>query len=80
MWSGEDKVWTRFRPDVTAADRAAASLLISYLRWAADKRIHPRHLEVYDLQRYKVIRRPRKVRAALDRRLHLPFVFVAGKN
>jgi hypothetical protein len=33
-----------------------------------------------DLQRYKLIKQEKKVKAALRDRLNVPFVFLVGKN
>jgi hypothetical protein len=80
MWGGEDKVWTHYRTDVMAADASAAETLMAFLRFMAVNRLYAHHLEVVDLQRYKVIRKLPKVRQALRERMHLPFVFAVGKN
>jgi hypothetical protein len=79
MW-GEDKVWNRYRTDVLAADADAAALMMAFLYTVAAHRLYGNSLEVIDLQRYKTIRRPSKVRQALKERMHLPFVFPVGRN
>lgn len=79
MW-GEDKVWTRYRTDVLAADAGAAAQLMALIHVITISRVYSHCIEVIDLQRYKTIRRPAKVRQALKERLHLPFVFAVGRN
>ena len=80
MWSGQDKVWMHYLNDIIAADVASAVFLSSYMRIALRGRSNAMYHEVADLQRYKMLRSPKKVRAALVNRVHLPFVFVLGKN
>jgi len=80
MWEESSKEWTRFRADVLAAAHPEARFLIGYLRTASRTAAHHRVLEVIDLQRYRVISRPAKLRAALRDRLHLPFVFAVARN
>lgn len=81
MWSsGQDKVWMHYLNDIIAADVASAVFLSSYMRMTVRGRAAAQYHEVADLQRYKLVRSPRKVRAAMANRIHLPFVFVLGKN
>ena len=80
MWSGHNKVWMHYLNDIIAADVASAVFLSSYMRLALRGRANEIYHEVVDLQRYKVFRTPKKVRAAMLNRQHLPFVFVLGKN
>lgn len=80
MWEDNDTGWTHFRQDVMAHNRASAALLVMFLKQVNKNQIHTTSLEVIDLQRYRIITRPRKVQAALCERLHLPFVFLVGKN
>ena len=80
MWQGQDKTWLHYVKDIIAADVYSAVFLASYLRQTSIKRSYIPALEVIDLQKYKVIKDVRKVRAALKERLNIPFVFVVGKN
>jgi hypothetical protein len=80
MWNGQDKVWSHYRKDIIAADAHAAAFLSAYLRNMAIHKTHVPLLEVADLQKYKVIKHPGKVKAALRDRTSIPFVFVIGKN
>jgi hypothetical protein len=80
MWSGQNKVWMHYLNDIIAADVASAVFLSSYMRIALRGRSNAIFHEVADLQRYKLIRTPKKVRAAMIGRVHLPFVFVLSKN
>jgi hypothetical protein len=80
MWEDNDTEWTHFRQDVMAHNRASAALLVQFLKHVNSRRLHTTALEVIDLQRYRFITKPKKVQAALRERLHLPFVFVVGRN
>ena len=80
MWSGQNKVWMHYLNDIIAADVASAVFLSSYLRVALRGRPNANYHEVADLQRYKLIRNPKKVRSAMMSRSHTPFVFILSKN
>jgi len=80
MWSGQNKVWLHYIKDIIAADVYSAVFLASFLRHSAIHKTYIPSLEVIDLQKYKVHRQPAKVRQALKERVHIPFVFVVGKN
>jgi len=81
MWHRQDKVWMHYLNDIIAADVASAVFLASHLRqliWTCQE---ARFLEVMDLQHYRVLRQPDRVRAAIKcQRLQQPFVFAVGKN
>ena len=80
MWEENDTEWTHFRQDLMARHRASARLLADFLQCVDKQHLQTTVLEVIDLQRYRIISRPEKVRVALYDRLHLPFVFVVGRN
>lgn len=80
MWSGKNKTWLQFRKDIIAADIAEGIFLADYLRYLAVTRSYVQALEVADLQRYKVLKEPGKVKNALTTRFDVPFVFLIGKN
>lgn len=80
MWEDNDTEWTHFRQDLMARHRASARLLAGFLRRVDKHRLHTGVLEVIDLQKYRIITSPKKVGTALRERLHLPFVFVVGRN
>lgn len=80
MWNGQDKVWSHYRKDIIAADISSASFLSAYLRNLAIHKNYLPQLEVLDLQRYKVVKQPNKIKVALKERTSIPFVFVIGKN
>jgi hypothetical protein len=79
MW-GQDKVWLHYRKDIMAADMNDASFLSAFLRNLTISRTYTQHLEVVDLQKYKVVKQAPKVHTALRERTSVPFVFVIGKN
>jgi hypothetical protein len=80
MWSRKNKVWFEFRKDIIAADKTEGLFLADYLRHVAASRSYIQALEVADLQRYKVLKQPGKVKSALGTRYDVPFIFIIGKN
>ena len=79
MWR-ENRVWHHYLNDIIAADANAADFLTSYLTYTRLSKEYIKALAVVDLQRYKIITHPPKVRMTMRERLHLPFVFVVSKN
>jgi hypothetical protein len=79
MWY-KNRVWIHYLKNIIAADMRSAVFLSTYLRRIGlgndNKRVH----EVYDLQKYKVIRDASKVRGSLREKLNTPFIFMACKN
>ena len=75
-----NNVWLHYVKNIIAADVPSAVFLASYLRHSGITKDYALAIEVIDLQRYKVITRADKVRAALRDRVKTPFVFVVGKN
>lgn len=81
MWHRKNKVWMHYLNDIIAADVSSAVFLAAYLRQLIWNCQEARYLEIVDLQQYRVLRQPTKVRAAIKRqRLQEPFVFAVGKN
>lgn len=80
MWSGQNKTWVQYTDNVMAADAIDASFLVKYLRQVTLQRSFLPVMEVIDLQRYKVIKRPVKIHNTLRERMHLPFIFIATRN
>ena len=80
MWQGQDKTWLHYVKDIIAADVYSAVFLASYIRQSAMRKSYIPALEIIDLQKYKVIKEVKKVKSALRERVHIPFVFVVGKN
>jgi hypothetical protein len=66
--------------NIIAADVPSAVFLASYLRYSGLTKDYACYLEIIDLQKYKIVKKPQKVRAALHDRIYIPFVFVVGKN
>ncbi len=79
MWQRNNE-WLHYVKNIIAADMHSAVFLASYLRYSGISKDYASSLEVIDLQKYKLIRQAGKVRIALRDRMHLPFVFVIGKN
>ena len=80
MWSRQNKVWVQYTNNVMAADAIDASFLIKYLHQVALQRSFLSAMEVIDLQRYKIIKRPALIHNALQDRMHLPFIFIVSGN
>lgn len=80
MWGGKNKVLYRFTDGVIAVDAYTGEFLNAYLRHALMQRLHTWQMEVIDLQRYKVIKKPKKVFQALREQANEPFVFIVCKN
>ncbi len=79
MWR-EENIWHNYVKNIIAADRKSAFFLATYLQLNNMNKNHVASLEVIDLQRYKVIKKKNKVRAALNDAVNTPFVFFVGKN
>lgn len=80
MWGGKQKIWIHYRKDIISADINTAIFLAGYLRHISMFKLHAANYEVADLQRYKLIKEPKKVNAALKDRAAIPFVFLCSKN
>lgn len=81
MWKGKNKVWMHYVNDIIASDVASAVFLSSFLRHQRLYKLYIPNFEIMDLQRYKVLRRPAKVRNALKSIAdEVPFIFLTGKN
>ena len=78
MW--RENEWMHYVKNIIAADVHSAVFLASYLRYTGISKDYASSLEVIDLQKYKLISDPDKVKKALQDRLNIPFVFVVGKN
>jgi len=79
MWRGNN-VWLHYVKNIIAADVPSAVFLASYLKYTGISKDYATALEVIDLQKYRVIKQTPKVKQALRDRIHIPFVFVVGKN
>ncbi len=79
MWN-RNKLWFRYVNNVLAADQEAAVLLTNYLQSINRGRRYVFAFDVIDLQKYKVISRPEKVRQSLANRGSTPFIFLICKN
>lgn len=79
MWN-RNRVWIQYLRNITAADRNSAVFLSSYLRRIGISKDYVRALEIYDLQKYKVIKDAGKIKNSLKERKNKPFVFVGCKN
>ena len=66
--------------DIIAADLASGVFLAHFLRQLRLTRNYVSSLEIMDLQRYKVITKPSKVKVSIRNADESSFVFVVGKN
>ena len=80
MWQGQNKVWLQYRNDILTTDIRSGIFLTDYLRHVSIHSLNANCLEIADLQRYRLIKNPLKVKIALRNRTYTPFVFVFGKN
>ncbi len=80
MLQGQDKVWMHYVKDIIASDIYSAVFLASYAKYIKTSKSFADAMEVVDLQKYKVLKQPLKVRQAIRERSDVPFVFVIGKN
>ncbi len=79
MWY-RNRVWKKYLDNVMAVDRSSAQLLATYSRRMSISKDYAAYLEVYDLQRYKVIKEAGKIKNSLREKRNMPFIFVACKN
>lgn len=79
MWQRQN-TWIHYVKNIIAADIASAIFLASFMRRSYMNKSYIASLEVADLQRYKLIKKKEKVRAALNDNASTPFVFFIGKN
>ncbi len=75
-----NKDWMHYVKNIIAADVPSAVFLASYLRYTGISRHDTASLEIIDLQKYKVISDPAKVRKSLNSHNMAPFIFIVGKN
>lgn len=81
MWGGQHKVWIHYRHDIIASDVNTAIFLSGFLRHVSLHKLYAKYIEIADLQRYKLIKDPKKVNIALRERINVtPFVFAISKN
>ncbi len=81
MWDNGDKVWEHHKEGILATDANTAKLLHEYLKFVRISRSYAQHMEIIDLQRYKVERNARKVKQALGDGQHKePFIFIQYLN
>lgn len=81
MWSNKkDKTWMHYIHDIIAADVASGVFLAHFLRQLRLSRNYVYSLEIVDLQRYKMISKPSKVKVSIRSANEDSFVFVVGKN
>ena len=66
--------------DIIAADVASGVFLSQFLRRLRVTRSFAGAMEIIDLQRYKVIKKPAKVLSAIQELKNESFVFLIGKN
>jgi hypothetical protein len=80
MWSRKNKVWMHYLHDIIAADVASGVFLAQFLRRLRMTRDYVHSMEIIDLQRYKVIKKPSRVKAAINDLKSESFVFLISKN
>ena len=79
MWYRK-RVWRHYEKNILATDKVTASFLQGYLKQLAHNRDYCALLDVFDLNKYQVIRNAGKVQVALREKRGKPFIFIAGRN
>ena len=79
MWEKQQS-WFRYFRHVDAVDFDSALQLALFLRKTTINRSHAQSLTVLDMNNYRVVDKPNKVRAALAEHRNTPFVFFVGRN
>lgn len=80
MWGGKNKTWQHFGKGISATDEYTGVFLSAFLRHSMMHRLHTKQMEVIDLNKFKVIKKPVKVYQAMRESLNQPFVFLVCKN
>ncbi|MCB0698629.1 MAG: hypothetical protein H6551_02035 [Chitinophagales bacterium] len=81
MWNRyKSTVWIHYSDDIIASDEPSANFLADYKRFVTLNRSYANAMEIMDLQRYKVITEPRKVRSFMREYNDASFVFLICKN
>ena len=76
----EDKEWSHYIENIIATDYCSANFLSTYLDVVTTTRTHSIVLEVFDVQREKVIRNAWDVLKTIEKKSDKPFVFIICKN
>jgi hypothetical protein len=79
MWY-RNRVWMHYVKNIIAADMNSAVFLASYIRRVSINKDYASSLEIFDLQKYKVIRNAAKITGSLRDKRNQPFIFIACKN
>jgi hypothetical protein len=79
MWY-KNRVWIHYIKNIVAADVASAVFLASYIKQVGEEKEYLSTIEIYDLQKYRVIRDSKKIQASIREKLNKPFIFIASKN
>ncbi|MBS1739315.1 MAG: hypothetical protein JST88_02120 [Bacteroidetes bacterium] len=80
MWQKSNKVWLEWQGNILTVDVFEGIFLAAFLQHVKQQRLHTHQLEIIDLQRYKIITKPKIVYQAIRERAQEPFVFIFGKN
>ncbi len=80
MWGEQDKLWIHYHNNIIAADIDEARFLAARLRYISINKIYAHCTEIIDLQSYKIIRHPGKVRSRIAEVSTQPFIFAACRN
>jgi hypothetical protein len=75
-----DKVWIHYLKNIIASDSRSAVFLATYIKRNFESKDYTAFIELIDIQQYKVISQPQKVRKVIKERAKIPFVFIVGKN
>ena len=79
MWQ-EENTWLHYVKNIIAADIPSAVFLATYLKEINYSKHFIATLEIIDLNRYRIVKKPNKIKMLLSESGLRPFVFVVCKN
>lgn len=81
MWGKKNITWLHFEEqNILACDASSALFLARYLHHVYIHRAYLQQLEVVDLQKYRIVRHPKKIYTVIREQASVPFIFVVAKN
>ncbi len=80
MWGRTHRIWKQHTQQVLAVEEIDAQFLVAFLVYIKQQRLDCDVAEILDLQRYKRICKPKKVKVMMKERCDEPFVFISCRN
>lgn len=75
MWGEYNRIWKHYRPGILASEPCAADFLSDYQHFLTLNRAYLGSSEVADLQKYKLVREPRRLRQYEHKSTDRSFIF-----